>query len=197
MGMEDRDGVIWFDGRFLPWRDANIHVLTHSLHYGMGVFEGIRAYETPRGTAIFRLKEHTRRMFNSAKILGMNIGYSEDELNQAIVEVVRENKLTSAYIRPLSFYGSESMGIHAKGLGVHTIVAAWHWGAYLGADGMERGIRIKTSSFSRHHPNVTMVRAKSSGSYMNSMLALQEVARNGYDEALLLDVNGFVAARPA
>lgn len=193
MGMEDRDGVIWLDGRFVPWRDAKVHVLTHTLHYGMGVFEGIRAYETAKGTAIFRLKEHTRRMFGSAKILGIDIGYSEDELNDAIVATVRENKLSSAYIRPMSFYGSESMGIHAKDLQVHTMVAAWTWGAYLGAEGMERGIRIKTSSFNRHHPNVTMVRAKSNGAYMNSMLALQEVSRCGYDEALLLDTNGFVA----
>jgi branched-chain amino acid aminotransferase len=191
--MADRDGVIWFDGRLVPWRDAKVHVLTHTLHYGMGVFEGIRAYETPQGTAIFRLKEHTRRMLGSAKILGMDIGYSEDAINQAIIETVHENKLSSAYIRPMSFYGSESMGIHAKGLKVHTIIAAWTWGAYLGVDGMERGIRIKTSSFSRHHPNVTMTRAKSNGAYMNSMLALQEVSRNGYDEALLLDTDGFVS----
>jgi branched-chain amino acid aminotransferase len=193
MGMEDRDGVIWFNGRLVPWRDAKVHVLTHTLHYGMGVFEGIRAYETPRGPAIFRLKEHTRRLLGSAKILGIEIGYSEDEINQAIIATVRENKLSSAYIRPMSFYGSEGMGLHAEGLKVHTIVAAWTWGAYLGAEGMERGIRIKTSSFSRHHPNVTMVRAKSNGAYMNSMMALQEVSRCGYDEALLLDTNGFVA----
>jgi branched-chain amino acid aminotransferase len=193
MGMEDRDGVIWFNGRLVPWRDAKVHVLTHTLHYGMGVFEGIRAYETPRGPAIFRLKGHTRRLLGSAKILGIEIGYSEDEINQAIIATVRENKLSSAYIRPMSFYGSEGMGLHAEGLKVHTIVAAWTWGAYLGAEGMERGIRIKTSSFSRHHPNVTMVRAKSNGAYMNSMMALQEVSRCGYDEALLLDTNGFVA----
>ena len=193
MGMDDRDGVIWFDGEFVDWREAKTHVLTHTLHYGMGVFEGVRAYEASRGTAVFRLKEHTRRLFGSAKILGMDIGRSEDEINQAVLETVARNNLASAYIRPMCFYGAESMGIHAKGLKVHTIVAAWHWGAYLGADGMERGIRIKTSSFTRHHPNVTMVRAKSSGSYMNSMLALQEVSRAGYDEALLLDVNGYVA----
>jgi branched-chain amino acid aminotransferase len=193
MGMEDRDGVIWFDGRLVPWREAKVHVLTHTLHYGMGVFEGIRAYETVRGTAIFRLKEHTKRLFGSAKILGIDIGYGEDEINDAIVAAVRENDLTSAYIRPMSFYGSEAMGLHAEDLKVHTIVAAWTWGAYLGADGMERGIRIKTSSFNRHHPNVTMVRAKSNGAYMNSMLALKEVSRSGYDEALLLDTDGFVS----
>lgn len=193
MGMEDRDGVIWLDGQFVPWRDAKVHVLTHTLHYGMGVFEGIRAYETPRGTAIFRLKEHTRRMLGSAKILGMDIGYSEDEINGAIIATVRDNKLSSAYIRPMSFYGSEGMGLHAHGLKVHTMVAAWTWGAYLGADGMERGIRVKTSSFNRHHPNVTMTRAKSNGAYMNSMLALQEVTRSGYDEALVLDTEGFVS----
>lgn len=193
MGMDDRDGVIWFDGEFVPWRDARIHVLTHTLHYGMGVFEGIRAYQTPRGPAIFRLKEHTKRLFGSAKILGMDIGCTPDEINAAIIGAVRENKLKSAYIRPMSFYGSEGMGLHADNLKVHTIVAAWEWGAYLGAENLERGIRIKTSSYSRHHPNVTMVRAKSNGAYMNSMLALQEASACGYDEALLLDVHGFVA----
>ncbi len=193
MSMDDRDGVIWFNGEFVPWRDAKIHVLTHSLHYGMGIFEGIRAYKTARGTAIFRLKEHTERFLGSAKILNMTVGYSAEELNQAIVATVRENGLESAYIRPLAFYGSESMGVHAKGLSVHTIIAPWEWGAYLGAENMENGIRVKTSSFTRHHVNIAMCRAKATGNYMNSMLALQEVAAAGYDEALLLDVDGFVA----
>ncbi len=192
MSMDDRDGVIWLDGQLVPWRDARIHVLTHTLHYGMGVFEGIRAYNTERGTAIFRLPEHTRRYFGSARILQMDIGYDQDTVNQAIVQCVRENNLQSAYIRPMSFYGSEGMGLHADNLQVHTMIAAWEWGAYLGAENMERGIRIKTSSFTRHHVNVTMCRAKANGNYMNSMMALQEATRDGYDEALLLDVDGFV-----
>lgn len=156
MSMADRDGVIWFDGELVPWREAKIHVLTHSLHYGLGVFEGVRAYRTERGTAIFRLEEHTRRLFGSAKILGMDIPWDPATLDEAQKRVVRENGLESAYIRPLAFYGSEGMGLRADNLGVHVVVAAWEWGAYLGDEGMERGIRIKTSSFSRHHVNVTM-----------------------------------------
>ncbi len=191
--MSDRDGVIWFDGELVPWREANIHVLTHSLHYGVGVFEGIRAYETDKGPAIFRLQEHTERLFGSAKILGMKIESTEDIINQAIIDTVRENKLKSAYIRPLCFYGSEGMGLRADGLKVHTAVAAWEWGAYLGAENLERGIRIKTSSFTRHHVNVTMCKAKATGNYINSVLALREALEDGYDEALLLDTEGYVA----
>lgn len=193
MSMADRDGVIWMDGNFVPWRDAQVHVLTHTLHYGMGVFEGIRAYQTANGPAIFRLQEHTKRLFGSAKILDMEVPFSEAEINEAIVATVRENNLDSCYIRPMLFYGAEGMGLHADNLRVHTIIAAWSWGAYLGAENMERGIRVKTSSFTRHHVNVTMCRAKSNGNYMNSMMALKEVTRAGYDEALLLDVDGFVA----
>ncbi len=193
MSMADRDGVIWMDGNFVPWRDAQVHVLTHTLHYGMGVFEGIRAYQTAKGPAIFRLQEHTKRLFGSAKILDMEVPFSEAEINEAIVATVRENNLDSCYIRPMLFYGAEGMGLHADNLRVHTIIAAWSWGAYLGAENMERGIRVKTSSFTRHHVNVTMCRAKSNGNYMNSMMALKEVTRAGYDEALLLDVDGFVA----
>lgn len=193
MSMSDRDGVIWFDGELVPWREANIHVLTHSLHYGVGVFEGIRAYETDKGPAIFRLQEHTERLFGSAKILGMKIESTEDIINQAIIDTVRENKLKSAYIRPLCFYGSEGMGLRADGLKVHTAVAAWEWGAYLGAENLERGIRIKTSSFTRHHVNVTMCKAKATGNYINSVLALREALEDGYDEALLLDTEGYVA----
>ncbi len=191
--MADRDGLIWYDGEMVPWRDATTHVLTHTLHYGMGVFEGVRAYETPRGTAIFRLQEHTKRLFNSARILNMQIPFSMDEINQAQIAAVRDNKLASAYMRPMAFYGSEGMGLRADNLKVHVIVAAWTWGAYLGADNMERGIRIRTSSYTRHHVNVTMCRAKANGNYINSMLALQEAVRDGYDEALLLDVDGYVA----
>ncbi len=191
--MDDRDGLIWFDGAMSPWRDAKVHVLTHSLHYGLGVFEGVRAYQTERGAAIFRLKDHTRRLFDSAKILGMKIPYDADVLNEAQCAVVRENHLESAYMRPICFYGSEGMGLRADNLKVHTAIAAWTWGAYLGAEGMEKGIRIKTSSFTRHHVNITMCKAKATGNYMNSMLALQEALSCGYDEALLLDAEGYVA----
>ena len=191
--MDDRDGLIWFDGTMSPWRDAKVHVLTHSLHYGLGVFEGVRAYKTDRGAAIFRLKDHTRRLFDSAKILGMKIPYDADVLNAAQCAVVRENHLESAYMRPICFYGSEGMGLRADNLKVHTAIAAWTWGAYLGAEGLEKGIRIKTSSFTRHHVNITMCKAKATGNYMNSMLALQEALSCGYDEALLLDAEGYVA----
>lgn len=193
MSMEDRDGVIWFNGEMVPWRDAKVHVLTHSLHYGMGVFEGIRAYKTNQGTAIFRLAEHTRRLFDSAQILGMPIPYDKQTINEACRAAVRENGLETAYIRPLCFYGSEGMGLRADNLKVHVSVAAWHWGAYLGDDGIEKGIRIHTSSYTRHHVNITMCKAKATGNYMNSMLALQEALSCGYDEALLLDTEGYVA----
>jgi len=190
--MADRDGLIWLDGKMVPWREAKVHVLTHTLHYGMGVFEGVRAYKTDDGTAIFRLQEHTDRLFRSAKILGMDIQFDKDTLNEAQRRVVRENNLESAYIRPMCFYGSEGMGIRADNLNVHTMVAAWSWGAYLGEENMTKGIRIKTSSFSRHHVNITMCKAKANGNYMNSMMALQEAVNCGYDEALLLDTQGFV-----
>ena len=193
IGMEDRDGVIWFDGEMVPWREAKVHVLTHTLHYGMGVFEGIRAYKTKQGTAIFRLTEHTRRLFNSAQILGISIPYDQETINEACRAAVRDNGLESAYIRPLVFYGSEGMGLRADNLRVHVIIAAWHWGTYLGADGIEKGIRIHTSSYTRHHVNITMCKAKAVGNYMNSMLALQEALACGYDEALLLDTEGYVA----
>ncbi len=193
MSMADRDGVIWFDGEMVPWREAQVHVLTHTLHYGMGVFEGLRAYHAEQGTAIFRLSAHTDRLYRSAHILGMDIPFDKETLNLAHKAVIRENKLDSAYIRPMCFYGSEGMGLRADNLKVHTIVAAWDWGSYLGDEGMEKGIRIKTSSFTRHHVNITMCKAKANGNYMNSMLALQEALRDGYDEALLLDVDGFVA----
>lgn len=191
--MHDRDGFIWFDGEMVPWRDAKVHVLTHTLHYGMGVFEGLRAYKAEKGTAIFRLKDHTRRLMNSARILNMKMPFDAETLNQAHLRVVRENNLQSAYIRPMCFYGSEGMGLRADNLRVHCIIAAWEWGTYLGKDALEKGIRVKTSSFTRHHVNINMCKAKSNGSYMNSMLALNEVMANGYDEALLLDNEGYVA----
>ncbi|EAR20231.1 branched-chain amino acid aminotransferase [Nitrococcus mobilis Nb-231] len=191
--MADRDGVIWMDGEFVPWREAKVHVLTHTLHYGLGVFEGVRAYNTISGPAIFRLREHTRRLFGSAKILGMHMPFSQDEINQACIDCVRENALKSAYIRPMCYYGAEGMGLRAENLRTHVSVSAWEWGAYLGEENMQRGIRIRTSSYTRHHVNVTMCRAKANGHYINSMLALQEAVACGYDEALLLDVDGFVA----
>ena len=193
MSMDDRDGVIWLDGEMVPWRDAKVHVLTHTLHYGMGVFEGVRAYHTDKGAAIFRLEEHTDRLFRSAHIMNMPMPYSKDEVNEATRAAVRENNLDSAYIRPMVFYGSEGMGLRADNLKAHVMVAAWSWGAYLGKEALEQGIRIKTSSFTRHHVNITMCKAKANGNYMNSMLALGEALRDGYDEALLLDVDGFVA----
>jgi branched-chain amino acid aminotransferase len=193
MSMADRDGVIWYDGKMVPWREATTHVLTHTLHYGMGVFEGVRAYETPGGAAIFRLQEHTDRLFRSAHILGMKMPFDKATINEAQRAVVRENGLKSGYLRPMAFYGAEAMGISAKNLSVHVIVAAWPWGAYLGQEALERGIRVKTSSFSRHHSNVTMCKAKANGNYMNSILAHKEAEMDGYDEALLLDVDGFVS----
>ena len=193
MTMEDRDGFIWFDGEMVPWRQAKVHVLTHSLHYGMGVFEGIRAYKTDRGTAIFRLSAHTERLFRSAHILGMRIPFDKETIAAACLAEVRENGLPSAYIRPLCFFGAEGMGLRADNLKVHVIVAAWEWGAYLGAENIARGIRIRTSSFTRHHVNITMCKAKAVGNYMNSILALQEAVRDGYDEALLLDNEGYVS----
>jgi branched-chain amino acid aminotransferase len=193
MSMADRDGKIWKDGKLVDWRDANLHMLTHSLHYGMAVFEGVRAYKTTDGTAIFRLKEHTQRLFNSAKIFQMAIPFDIDTLMEAQKEVVRSNQLESCYLRPLVWIGSEKMGVSARGNTIHVGIAAWPWGAYLGEEGLKRGIRVKTSSFTRHHVNVSMVRAKASGYYINSILANQEVTAEGYDEALLLDTDGYVS----
>ncbi len=193
MSMADRDGVIWYDGKMVPWRDANTHVLTHSLHYGLAVFEGLRAYDSTRGTAIFRLGEHLDRMYRSAHIYLMKIPFDRDTLIEATKATVRENGLASCYVRPIAFYGSEKMGVSPKGARVHVAIAAWPWGAYLGADGLEKGIRVKTSSYARHHVNVTMARAKVASTYANSILANLEATQDGYDEALLLDVDGFVA----
>jgi branched-chain amino acid aminotransferase len=193
MSMSDQDGFIWFDGELVPWREAKIHVLTHTLHYGMGAFEGVRAYHADQGTAIFALEAHTNRLIDSCKILGMQMPYSRQELIDAQIASVRENNLESAYIRPMVFYGSEGMGLRADNLSVHVIVAAWEWGSYLGAEGMEKGIRIKTSSFTRHHVNIAMTKAKANGQYINSMMALQQALNDGYDEALLLDPEGYVA----
>ncbi len=193
MNFADRDGLIWFDGEMVDWREAKVHVLTHTLHYGMGVFEGVRAYHADQGTAIFRLKEHTDRLFRSAKIMNMDMPFSKDELNAAQVAAVKENGLDSAYLRPMVFYGSEGMGLRADNLKTHVIVAAWEWGAYLGKEALEQGIRIHTSSFTRHHVNIAMCKAKANGNYISSMLALSDAIKDGYDEALFLDVDGFVA----
>jgi branched-chain amino acid aminotransferase len=191
--MADRDGFIWMDGKLVEWRSAQIHVLTHSLHYGMSVFEGVRAYKTVSGTAIFRLPEHTRRLMNSAKIFQMKLGYDFETLAKAQKEVVRANKLESCYLRPIAWIGSEKLGVSPKGNTVHVAIAAWPWGAYLGEDGLTKGIRVKTSSFTRHHVNSSLVRAKASGYYINSILANSEAANDGYDEALLLDTEGYVS----
>lgn len=192
MSFSDRDGVIWMNGEMVPWRDAQVHVLTHTLHYGMGVFEGVRAYHAKNGTAVFRLQDHTRRLIQSAHILGMKIPFSEDQINQAQLDVIRQNGLDSAYLRPMAFLGSEGMGLRADNLSVNLSIAAWEWGSYLGEENMEKGLRVRVSSYARHHVNVSMCRAKANGHYINSMLALQEALDTGYDEALLLDTSGFV-----
>ena len=193
MSMSDRDGFIWQDGKLVPWREATTHVLTHSLHYGMSVFEGVRAYKTERGGAIFRLEDHTNRLFNSAHIFQMVMPFDKATINEAHKEVLRANDLEAGYLRPIAFYGSEKMGVSPKGAKVHVVIAAWPWGAYLGEDGLERGIRVKVSSYTRHHVNISMVRAKASGHYINSILANNEVTNEGYDEAMLLDPEGYVA----
>ncbi len=193
MAMDDKDGVIWLDGEWLPWRDAKTHVLTHTLHYGCGVFEGLRAYKTENGTAIFRLRDHTDRLFRSAHILNLKIPFSKEVLDQAQVEAVKRNNLSSAYLRPMCFYGAEGMGLHASNLTVHVMVAAWEWGSYLGNEGIEKGIKVRTSSYARNHVNSLMCKAKANGNYLNSILAVQEAVACGCDEALLLDHEGYVA----
>ena len=191
--MSDRDGKIWMDGKMVEWRDAKIHVLSHTLHYGCGAFEGVRAYNTTNGTAVFRLEEHTERLFNSAKILRMQIPFSKKEIMDVQREVVRANKLESCYIRPLVWIGDKKLGVSPKGNTIHLMVAAWAWGAYLGEEGLKKGIRVKTSSYTRHHVNITMTQAKAVSNYTNSILANMEVTDEGYDEALLLDSSGFVS----
>jgi branched-chain amino acid aminotransferase len=189
----DRDGWIWMDGEMVPWRDAKVHVLTHTLHYGVGVFEGVRAYNTPQGPCIFRLKEHTERLFNSAHILGLKLPFTPDEINAAHCAVFKDNGLDEGYLRPLAFLGSEAMGLRAKGLSVHVSIAAWPWPDYMDADAREKGIKVRTSSYTRHHVNITMCKAKANGNYINSILALHEALDSGCDEALLLDNEGYVA----
>lgn len=194
MSLADRDGLIWLDGKMVPWREAKVHVLTHTLHYGLGVFEGVRAYHTPNdGTCIFRLQEHTDRLFNSAKILSMSMPFDKDTLNQAQKDVVRENGLEEGYLRPMCFYGSEGMGLRADNLKTHVMVAAWEWPSYMDPEARDRGIKVRTSSFTRHHVNIAMCKAKANGNYINSMLALREALESGAEEALLLDNEGYVA----
>lgn len=191
--LADRDGWIWHNGELVPWRDARVHVLTHTLHYGVGVFEGVRAYATPRGPCIFRLEDHTRRLFDSAHILGLSIPYDQDVVNRAQLEVFAANELTEGYLRPMVYLGSEAMGLRAKDLSVNLCIATWPWPEYMDADSREKGIRVRTSSYSRHHVNSTMCKAKANGNYINSILALHEALDSGCDEALLLDTEGFVA----
>lgn len=191
--LADRDGWIWQNGELVPWRDARVHVLTHTLHYGVGVFEGVRAYDTPRGPCIFRLEDHTRRLFDSAHILGLEIPYTADEVNRAQREVFAANELSEGYLRPMVYLGSEAMGLRAKDLSVNLCIATWPWPEYMEADSVERGIRVRTSSYTRHHVNSTMCKAKANGNYINSILALHEALDSGCDEALLLDMQGFVA----
>lgn len=193
MSMADRDGLIWFDGEMVSWRDARVHVLTHTLHYGMGVFEGVRAYETVKGPGIFRLQEHTDRLFRSAHIMNMEIPFSKEEINKAQLAAVKENNLPHAYLRPMVFYGSEGMGLRAENLQTHVIVAAWEWPSYMTPEALEAGIKVRTSSYTRHHVNISMCKAKANGHYINSMLALQEALSGGAEEALLLDPEGYVA----
>lgn len=193
MSMADRDGVIWLDGEMVPWREAKTHVLTHTLHYGLGCFEGVRAYNTANGPAIFRLKEHTDRLFRSAHILNMKMPFSKDEINEAQRAAVRENNLDEAYLRPMVFLGSEGMGLRADNLKVHVMVAAWSWPSYMSPEAKEMGIKVRTSSYTRHHVNITMCKAKANGNYINSMLALNEAISGGAEEALLLDNEGYVA----
>jgi branched-chain amino acid aminotransferase len=192
MSMADRDGWIWYDGKMVPWRDATTHVLTHTLHYSMGVFEGVRCYKTAQGPAVFRLGDHTDRLYNSARIFGMKIPFERQQLIDAQVECVRRNGLESCYIRPLVFYGSHAMGVAARSNPVRVAIAAWPWGAYLGAEGLEKGIRVRTSSFTHHHPNITMCNAKAVCNYAVSILANQEATHDGYEEAMLLDPQGYV-----
>ncbi len=193
VGMDDRDGVIWLDGKMVPWRDAKVHVLTHTLHYGLGVFEGIRAYKTDKGTAIFRLQAHTDRLFRSAHILNMPMPYDKATVNAAICSAVRENDMVSGYIRPMCFYGAEGMGLRADNLKTHVMIAAWTWGSYMGDDNLHNGIKVRTSSYTRHHVNITMCKAKANGNYINSILALNEALACGCQEAMLLDAEGYVA----
>ncbi len=190
----EKSEKIWLDGKFVPWHEANVHILTHTLHYGMGVFEGIRCYQTKKKkSAIFRLQEHVDRLFNSAIVLGIEIPFAKKEIFNTILQVVRENKLEECYIRPIVFLGHNQMGLNPNGVDVRVAIAAWPWGAYLGDEGINKGIRVRVSSFTRHHVNISLTRAKACGYYINSILAKAEAVRDGYDEAILLDPQGYVS----
>lgn len=193
MAESPRSEKIWLDGAFVDWDDANVHIMTHTLHYGLGVFEGVRCYAGDKGSAVFRLEDHTARLFNSAKIVGVKIPFTEAEINQATLETIRVNNLKECYLRPLAFMGEEHRGLNCTGESFRVAIAAWPWGAYLGEEALASGIDIKTSSFTRHHPNVTMTKAKVCGAYINSIMAKHEAAGDGYDEALMLDPSGYVA----
>jgi branched-chain amino acid aminotransferase len=184
---------IWMDGKLVRWKDANVHIMTHALHYGFGVFEGIRCYKTKKGSAIFRLKEHVSRLFDSAKIIGIEIPFTLKKVRDSIIEVVKKNKFKECYIRPIAYTGDDKRGLNYLGSTIHLSIAAWPWGAYLGKEGLDKGIRVKVSSFTRHHHNITMTKAKVCGAYINSIMAKTESVRDGYDEAIMLDVNGNVA----
>jgi branched-chain amino acid aminotransferase len=192
--MVQKADKIWFDGQLVPWDEAQVHVLTHTLHYGVGVFEGIRCYTcTDGGSAVFRLEEHVERLFLSAKINEMVIPFTQDQISQAIIETLKANKLAEGYIRPLCFIGAGIMGVYPGENPIQTIIATWPWGAYLGDEALEKGIRVKTSTFARHHVNVMMTKAKTCGNYVNSVLAKREAIADGYDEALMLDTDGYVS----
>ena len=189
----DRDGAIWMNGEMVDWRDAKVHVLTHTLHYGVGVFEGVRAYDTSNGPCIFRLHDHTRRLFDSAQILRLDIPFSESDLNAAQKDVFAFNNLNEGYLRPVAYLGSEAMGLRADGLTVNVAIACWPWPDYMDPQSRELGITVRTSSYTRHHVNITMCKAKANGNYINSIMALREAIDSGCDEALLLDNEGYVA----
>ncbi|MCD5411592.1 MAG: branched-chain amino acid transaminase [Thermodesulfovibrionales bacterium] len=191
--MINKTEKIWMDGKFVNWDDANIHILTHTLHYGLGVFEGIRCYNTPKGPAIFRLDDHIKRLFESAHIFFLEIPFSKEEVKEAVVATVKTNKLSECYIRPIVYIGYGNIGLHPKGNPVNLAIAVWPWGAYLGEEGIEKGIRVKTSSFIRNHVNSNMSRGKVCGYYVNSQLAKREAISCGYDEAMLLDTEGYVS----
>ena len=191
--MVQKAEYIWFDGELIPWDEAKVHVLCHTLHYGCGVFEGIRSYKCDEGSEVFRLKEHIHRLFGSAKTVEMKVPFTEDEIIEAVINTLKANKMDAGYIRPLIFIGEGVMGVHPGGNPVQTIIATWPWGAYLGDDALEKGIRVKTSSFTRHHVNVMMTKAKVCGNYVNSVLAKREAVADGYDEALMLDTSGYVS----
>ena len=193
MDLSQLTGHIWLDGEMVPWQEAKVHVLTHTFHYGLGVFEGVRAYNTSQGAAIFRLQEHTDRLFRSANILRMEMPFDKGTLSEAQRQVVRANGLDEAYIRPMCFLGSEGMGLRADNLKTHVMVAAWAWPSYMDPEARDRGIRVATSSYTRHHVNITMCKAKANGNYINSILALREALDAGFEEALLLDNEGYVA----